>query len=71
MNKLLIGFILFILGQALIWIQTNGQFIWKWARDHPLYMALIFSLPIYFIFIGYISLSKKVFTTNICPTLAF
>ena len=51
MNKLLIGFILFILGQALIWIQTNGQFIWKWAREHPLYMALIFSLPISYMFI--------------------
>ena len=51
MNKLLIGFILFILGQALIWIQTNGQFIWKWAREHPFYMALIFSLPISYMFI--------------------
>jgi len=51
MSKLLIGIFLFFLGQALIWIQTNGQFINKWAREHPFLMALIFSFPISYGFI--------------------
>ena len=51
MNKLLLGMILFFVGQALIWIQTNGQFIYKWARDNPFGMALIFSIPISYMFI--------------------
>lgn len=57
MNKLLIGIILFLIGQALIWIQTNGQFIWKWAKDNPLGMALIFSIPISY---GFIYATKMV-----------
>ena len=51
MNKLLLGILLFFLGQGLIWIQTNGQFIWKWAKDNPLGMSLIFSIPISYGFI--------------------
>ena len=51
MNKLLLGMLLFFAGQALIWIQTNGQFIYKWAKDNPFGMALIFSIPISYMFI--------------------
>ena len=35
MLKLLIGIILFTIGQALIWFQTNGQFINTWAKENP------------------------------------
>ena len=38
--NILIGFLLFLLGQALIWMQTNSQFIWEWAREHIFIMAL-------------------------------
>tara|TARA_Y100001973_G_scaffold87297_1_gene131104 strand:+ start:406 stop:750 length:345 start_codon:yes stop_codon:yes gene_type:complete len=51
MNKLLIGIILFTVGQALIWIQTNGQFINKWAKENPFWMAIIFAIPISYMFI--------------------
>ncbi len=51
MGKLLAAITLFTLGQILIWYQTNGQFINKWAREHPFFMALIFSLPISYMFI--------------------
>lgn len=33
--KLFYGFLLFFLGQGLIWIQTNGQFIWPWFKKNP------------------------------------
>ncbi len=42
---------LFLIGQTLIWFQTNGQFINKWAKDHPFWMACIFSIPISYAFI--------------------
>ena len=49
--KLLTAMCLFILGQTLIWFQTNGQFVNNWAKEHPFYMACIFSLPISYSFI--------------------
>jgi len=35
MRNLIIGALLFTLGQSLIWIQTNGQFIWPWFKKNP------------------------------------
>ena len=49
--KLLAAMGLFLIGQTLIWFQTNGQFINKWAKDHPFWMACIFAIPISYAFI--------------------
>ena len=49
--KLLFGILLFFFGQILIWYQTNGQFVWKWADEHPFAMACIFAVPISYAFI--------------------
>ena len=49
--KLLAAMSLFLFGQTLIWFQTNGQFINNWAKEHPFWMAAIFSLPISYSFI--------------------
>lgn len=51
MEYLIYGFLLFFLGQGLIWFQTNLQFINVWAKEHPLAMAAIFSIPISYMFI--------------------
>ena len=51
MNKLLIGILCFAFGQIIIWYQTNGQFISKWAKEHPLIMAVTFGVPISYSFI--------------------
>lgn len=50
MHNILIGFVLFIVGQAMIWFQTNSQFIWKWPKDHPFIMAMC-GIPISYILI--------------------
>jgi len=50
MNNILAGFLLFLVGQALIWFQTNSQFLWKWPRDHTMIMALC-GIPISYILI--------------------
>ena len=34
MNKLLLAFALFFTGQAAIWFQTNGQFVWPWFKKN-------------------------------------
>ena len=50
MNNIVIALLLFTLGQAMIWFQTNGQFVWPWAKENPLLMALI-GFPISYILI--------------------
>lgn len=48
---LLYGFLLFVLGQALIWIQTNGQFIWPWFKKNPIILSIIGGTVISYLFI--------------------
>ena len=57
MTKFLIGILLFFFGQTLIWYQTNGQFIWRWFKDHPFILSL-FGIPIS---LGYIWATKFAF----------
>lgn len=33
------GFLLFLVGQGMIWYQTNSQFFSQWCREHPYVMA--------------------------------
>ena len=50
MTNIFIGFVLFFVGQAMIWFQTNSQFIWKWPKDHPFIMAMC-GIPISYLLI--------------------
>ena len=50
LNNILAAIILFTIGQAMIWFQTNGQFVWPWAKENPILMALI-GFPISYILI--------------------
>jgi hypothetical protein len=50
LNNILAAVILFTIGQAMIWFQTNGQFVWPWAKENPMLMALI-GFPISYILI--------------------
>lgn len=40
LNHLLIGVVLFILAQIMVFFQTNGQFIHKWFRDNQWVVAI-------------------------------
>lgn len=51
MNKLLAAFCLFFLGQTMIWVQTNGQFVWPWFKKHPLAVSVLFGSTISYILI--------------------
>jgi hypothetical protein len=67
MGKLVIGIILFLMGQALIWVQTNGQFVWKWSKDNPFWMAFIFSMPISYMFIYATTYVVEFFNGSLWP----
>ena len=51
MNKLLLAFALFFTGQAAIWFQTNGQFVWPWFKKNPLTVSVLFGTAISYILI--------------------
>ena len=51
MRSLVIGMVLFFIGQALIWIQTNGQFVWKSFKENPFWLAIGFGTLISYILI--------------------
>ena len=51
MRALIYGIFLFLLGQSLIWFQTNGQFLWTWCKKNPLLIAIIGGSTISYIFI--------------------
>jgi hypothetical protein len=51
MKNLIYGLTLFIIGQSLIWFQTNGQFIWPWFKKNPLIISLIAGTGISYMFI--------------------
>ena len=51
MNQLTIAILLFFAGQTLIWVQTNGQFLWKWFDKNPLFLSIVFGTIISYMFI--------------------
>ena len=51
MKDLLIGMGLIFIGQALIWYQTNGQFVWESFKKNPLALAVVFGTVISYLLI--------------------
>ena len=51
----------------MIWFQTNAQFFWKWAKDHPFLMAVLFSTPISVMFIKATALIVTHFDGQLWP----
>jgi len=51
LRDLVYGFLLFFIGQIMIWFQTNAQFFNDWAKEHPFLMSCTFSIPISYLFI--------------------
>jgi hypothetical protein len=49
--KLFLGFLLMVLGQSLIWVQTNGQFVWDWFKKNPVIVSIVFGSSISYILI--------------------
>ena len=50
MNNLVVGITLFAATHIIIWFQVNGQFVWPWAKENPILMAIL-GFPISYILI--------------------
>jgi hypothetical protein len=50
MKPLLYAVILFIIGQSMIWLQTNGQFFSDWMKKNPIIVSIL-GAPIAYLFI--------------------
>ncbi len=67
MRGLIYGILLFLLGQSMIWFQTNGQFIWPWFKRNPIIIALIGGSTISYMFIVATKLVAQYYDGQIWP----
>ena len=44
-DKLIFATMLFIFGQTITWFSSYSQFIWSWAANHPLSIAIVTAIP--------------------------
>ena len=51
MGKLTLAVMLFLIGQSIIWFQTNGQFLWKWFDKNPIILSIGMGSIISYVFI--------------------
>jgi hypothetical protein len=43
--------ILMLLGQTILWFQSNAQFFNIWAKNHPLTLSVVLGVPASYLFI--------------------
>ncbi len=67
MKNLIIGSFLFIIAQSLIWIQTNGQFVWPWFKKNPVIISIVGGSVISYIFIRATALVAEHFEGLLWP----
>jgi len=51
MSNLILGFLLFFIGQGIVWFQINGQFLWPFFKNNPLLIAFTLGSVASFVFI--------------------
>ena len=67
-KSLILGLILFLVGQVGAWYQTNGQFISNWFKQHPFWTVAIFAFPVGYAYIEATRLIAEAFGGAIWPT---
>ena len=67
MKNLIYGLLLFTLAQAIIWIQTNGQFVWPWFKRNPFLVSLAGGTIISYVFIKGTWLVAEYFDGQLWP----
>lgn len=67
MKNLIMGAFLFVVAQSLIWIQTNGQFVWPWFKKNPIIISIIGGSVISYIFIRATALVAEHFEGLLWP----
>ena len=51
LKELLIGALLFFVGQIIAWYQTNGQFLSPWIKQHPVIVSGLVGIPVGMLYI--------------------
>jgi hypothetical protein len=67
MKNLIWGVILFTIAQCIIWVQTNGQFVWPWFKRNPFLISLMGGTLISYIFIKGTSMVAEHFDGQLWP----
>ena len=66
LKSLILGTLLFLLGQTLVWYQINGQFISTWIKERPIIMSLL-GVPISYIYIYATQYTVEAFGGSLWP----
>jgi hypothetical protein len=67
MKNLIWGLVMFTVAQTLIWIQTNGQFVWPWFKKNPLIISILGGTVISYVFIKGTALVAEYFDGQLWP----
>jgi hypothetical protein len=66
-DKLAIATCLFILGQGITWFSSYSQFVWDWAREHTLLIAICTAIPSALCFIYGLRFAYEFFQSGWAP----
>jgi hypothetical protein len=71
--KLVMGCVLFVLGQTGAWYQSNLQFFNSWAKAHPILLSVVLGIPISYLYIIASQYTFQAFNGDLWPSrlLAF
>ena len=67
MIKILLVILFFLIGHILIWIQTNGQFLWRFFEKNPILLSFTFGGVISYFFIMATKYSYQSFDELVWP----
>lgn len=67
MRGLLLGIFFYLIGQILIWFQTNGQFLSPWVKKNPLVVSAVGGTIISYVFIRATALIAEYYGGMIWP----
>jgi len=66
MRNFIIAFITIVMAQLLAYLQTQSQFFWTWAKEHPLLMSIT-GIPISLLLIYFTKYCSLAFDGQVWP----
>jgi hypothetical protein len=66
MRNLIMAFVTIVIAQLLAYLQTQSQFFWTWAKEHPLLMSIT-GIPISILLIYFTKYCALAFEGQVWP----
>lgn len=63
---IILSYLMFMFGQAIVWIQTNGPILWPWAKQHK-FLLMLLGVPITWLFMEATSFVIRGFDGSFWP----